>query len=280
MGCGFKGKLVWLVSLGVGRHCEPAVNLGACRKTMQSMVRRVASKLAAAVLETVLKEAERLLAAGQYAAAAAQLNKGVNLGNLPSRAHLADLLRSVRNGIVKDFEMAFRLAEEGVRFGCHHCQGVIACCYVQGLSMPGLVDDEANIFALALESAGKGSKYGQFALGQLRVRAVGVAPDHVAALAQYRLAASQHYDWAQHSIGLVFMNGHGVSRNYAEALRWFKLAAAQGLAAALHVVGLFFQEGYGVSTDITKAIRWYKRAAAAGHDGAARVLRRLQHYGE
>ena len=60
---------------------------------------------------------------------------------------------------------------------------------------------------------------------------------------------------------------------------WFKLAAAQGFAAAFHVVGLFFQEGYGVSADIAKAICWYKRAAAAGHDGAARVLRRLQSNG-
>ena len=71
VGCGLKGKLVWLLWLGVGLHFEPQRNWGACRKMMQSIARRVAAGLAAAVPERAAKEAERLLAAGQYADAAA-----------------------------------------------------------------------------------------------------------------------------------------------------------------------------------------------------------------
>ena len=52
VGCGFKGRLVRLLSLGVGRHFEPQRNWGACHQMMQSTVRRVASKLMAAVFRT------------------------------------------------------------------------------------------------------------------------------------------------------------------------------------------------------------------------------------
>jgi len=49
VGCGFKGELVRLLSLGDGRHSEPQRNWGACRKMMQSITRRVAAGLAASV---------------------------------------------------------------------------------------------------------------------------------------------------------------------------------------------------------------------------------------
>ena len=44
VGCGFKGELVRLLSLGMGRHCEPQGN-----KMMQGIARRVAAGLAATV---------------------------------------------------------------------------------------------------------------------------------------------------------------------------------------------------------------------------------------
>jgi hypothetical protein len=49
LGCGFKGDLVRLLSLGMGRHCEPQRNSGASRKMMQGIARRVAAGLAATV---------------------------------------------------------------------------------------------------------------------------------------------------------------------------------------------------------------------------------------
>ena len=46
VGCGFKGRLVRLLSLGVGLHFEPQRNWNACRKMMQMNVRRLAAGLA------------------------------------------------------------------------------------------------------------------------------------------------------------------------------------------------------------------------------------------
>jgi hypothetical protein len=65
---------------------------------MQSNVRCVAAGLSAAVQEIAVKEAEDLLAAGQHAAAVAQLQRAIDLGHLPSRARLADLFLSDREG--------------------------------------------------------------------------------------------------------------------------------------------------------------------------------------
>ena len=127
MGCGFKGRLVRLLSLGVGRHFEPQRTLGACRKMMQFNVRRVAAGLAAAVRNKFVKEAEELCASGQCAAAVVPLQRAINLGDLPSRALMAWLLSDGREGVAKDEQTAFELAEEGARLGCHHCKGVMAC---------------------------------------------------------------------------------------------------------------------------------------------------------
>ena len=275
VGCGFKGKLVRLLSLGVGNHFEPHRNWGACRKMMQSNVRFVAAGLAAAVLQRAIKEADILLAAGQYAAAAAQLQRAIDLGHLPSRAHLADLLIHDREGFVRDRARAFVLVEEGVRLGCHHCQGVLSFCYWLGVG--GFVD-VARPLPLARESAGKGSKYGQFMLGRLYywARGVGgVVQDDAAAVAQFRLAAAQGYDVAQYYLGCMYCDGRGVAQDHAEALRLYKLAAAQGFGEASNKVGHFYEMGWSVAADRAEAIHWYKRAQAAGDPLAAHSLRLL-----
>ena len=131
---------------------------------MQSIVRRVAAGLAAAVGSKVGKEAEELCASGQCAAAAVALKLAVDLGHLPSRALLAHMMLDGREGVAKDWNVAFELVEEGARLGCHHCQGVMAGCFNCG---QGCERDHTQSIELAFESSGKGSRYGQHALGEL-----------------------------------------------------------------------------------------------------------------
>jgi hypothetical protein len=66
------------------RHIEPQSNWRACHRMMQSTVRRVASKLMAAVRDEAAKEAEELCASGQYAAAVVPLQRAIYLGHMPS----------------------------------------------------------------------------------------------------------------------------------------------------------------------------------------------------
>jgi hypothetical protein len=202
MGCGLKGKLVRLLSLGVGRHFEPQRNTRACCNMMQFNVRRVAAGLAAAARDRVAKEAEELCGTGQCAAALVPLQQAIGLGHVPSRALKAWLLIEGREGVASDEKSAFELAEEGARLGCHHCQGVLARCYIgiHGWGY-GCVRDEERGAELARKSSGKGSRYGQFSLGFL------------------------HY-WD----ALDLFSAHeGQQEGFAQAVALYRLAAAPGL---------------------------------------------------
>jgi TPR repeat protein len=273
VGCGFKGRLVRLLSLGVGRHFEPQRNWGACRKMMQSNVRHVAAGLAAAVRDEAAKEAEELCTSGQCAAAVVPLQRAIHLGDSPSRALMAWLLIRGREGIDEDEERGFELAEEGARLGCHHCQGVMAFCLYDGC---GCKSDSAQSLELARESSGRGSRYGQLTLGVLHHHGLGgLARDRAQALAFFRLAAAQGLDFAQLILGNMYHYGQGVAQDHAEALRLYQLAAAQGHPQSLFKVGEYHEEGRGVRKNKATAIRWYRRAQAAGFAEAAYALQRL-----
>jgi TPR repeat protein len=245
---------------------------------MQSIVRRVAAGLAAAVGSKVGKEAEELCASGRCAAAAVALKLAVDLGHLPSRALMAWMMREGREGVARDWNGAVELAEEGVRLGCHHCQGVLATlCYWKAPPCCGLGGDVARALELARESSGKGSRYGQYALGRLHQYGVGLAEeeeedDYTQVFALYRLAAAQGFDGAQHELGDIYGAGEIVAEDDAESLRWHRLAAAQGHPHSLCSIGSHFQY---VIEDVAEAIRWYRRAQAAGHPNAAYLLRQL-----
>jgi len=273
VGCGLKGRLVWMLSLGVGRHFEPQRNRRACHQMMQNNARRVASKPMAAVRDKAAKEAEELCASGRCAAAVVALQRAIDFGDTTSLALKAWLLIHGREGVAKDEKKGFELAKEGARLGCHHCQGVVAYCCCWGW---GCERDEARSLELARESSGRGSRYGQFTLGQLHHYVKGgLARDDAQVLAFYQLAAAQGLDEAQYCLGVMYLHGFGVAREPAEALRLWHLAAAQGHPTALYYVALCHEHGCGVAADVVEAIRWYRRAQAAGDTRAARALQRL-----
>ncbi len=66
----------------------------------------------------------------------------------------------------------------------------------------------ARSLPLARESAAKGSKCGQYVIGDLSCSvAGGVAADLAAAVAQFQLAAAQDYDKAQCCLGVMYQLG-------------------------------------------------------------------------
>jgi TPR repeat protein len=273
VGCGLKGRLVRLLSLGVSRHFELQSDWRACHQMMQSNARRVASKRMAAVRDEAANEAEELCASGQCAAAVVPLQRAIDFGDSTSRALKAWLLIDGREGVVKDRKRAFELAEEGARLGCHLCQGVMAYCFFSGR---GCERDYARSLSLARESSGRGSRYGQLTLGELHYFGRGgLAQDYAQAVAFHRLAAAQGFDGAQHSLGYMYYTGEGVAHDFAEALRWYQLAASQGYPEAMYFVASCHENGYGIAADVAEAIRWYKRAQAAGDPAAADRLQQL-----
>ena len=242
------------------------------KKFILEIAQWIASKHVRFVRDKAAKEAEELCASGQCAAALALLQKAIDFGDLPSRALKAWLLLEGREGVAQDHIEAFKLVKEGVRLGCHHCQGVMALCYRSGF---GCMSNAAQSLELAHKSSGMDSRYGQYALGDMYWHSRGGPARFAQALAVYRLAAAQNLDGAQYMLGLMYDLSLGVAEDNAEALRLYLLAAAQGLPRALFTIALCHQIGIIVPENKAEAIRWYMRAQAAGNPHAADALQRL-----
>jgi len=237
------------------------------------LIKHILYRLIANASPILYKKGLALVAIGQCATAMVQLGRSIKNGHLPSRALKAWLLINGREGVAKDWNGAFELAEEGTRLGCHHCKGVMAWCYKFGY---GIQRNAARSLELARESSGLGCRYGQCTLGLFYRWGEGViAHNYAQAVALYRLAAEQNLDWAQCSLGYMYFRGLGVAQDDAEALRLYKLAAAQGHPHAMYDVAACYEEGRGVRNNKAKAILWYRRAQAAGDPYAADALRRL-----
>jgi TPR repeat protein len=228
VGSGINGKLVRLLSLGVGRHFEPQRNRRACHRMMNTNVRRVAAGLAAAVRNKVVKVVEELCASGQCAAAVHKLQEAMYLGDLPSRALLAWWLIHGRQGVASNKKRALVLAKEGVRLGCNHCLAVLAWL-VREPSHPLRFVDAAAV-EMANRSAAHGSRFGFFVLGLFK-RSLSQKPNLRLFYDYIRLAAEQGLDSAQLWMGYICLD-FGGSR--LEQQGWYQLAAAQGHITALH----------------------------------------------
>lgn len=110
-------------------------------------------------------------------------------------ASRATVLLEGREGVPKNLKRAYALASIGAEFGCPHCKGVLARCFLAGY---GCQLDLALAESLAQESADAGSRYGLYVLGWLayekgRVVAAKTywqkAADMGMAVAQFNLAS-------------------------------------------------------------------------------------------
>jgi uncharacterized protein len=245
---------------------EPVPN--ARHQLADTIVKRLAAGRSAKTVEGLHARAVQLRRTGQCAAAAALLKQAIDLGHLPSRADLADLLFLGRQGVACDKKRVKELAEDGARLGCHHCQGFLARSLMR--------TNVAECLALANESAAKGSCYGQRVLGYMhQMGLAGVTVDYAKAVAFYQLAAAQHYDEAQNDLGFISSKGIGVEVDYLVSMRWYQLAANQGHPTALSNIARLYLQGRGVAADKDKAIEYFRKAHAAGQRDAAKDLQKL-----
>jgi hypothetical protein len=221
MKSGFTARLVRMLSYGTASY---TVSRRAYNKFMCINIRHVAAKMTVAMLDRMFNEAMRLLSMKQCIAAVALLEVSNTMEHLPSRALLASILVSGREGVATDRFRTFKLAFSGKQLGCHHCQGVLAYFYWNGLNPPDFV----RVIKLAQDSSDKGSCHGQYILGLLYHHGHGVEKDYVKAVMLYRLAAEQNLADAQHILAYMYQNGYGVKKELCKARQFYQLAAAQG----------------------------------------------------
>ena len=178
-----------------------------------------------------------------------KLEHAIAMGSLRARAYLADmLLQGHTVGVAYDFDAAVDLVSQYDRMD-PDCEGVLAQCHFHA-------DELNDARRLAEDSARKGSKYGQLALGLLEKKKGNLAKAKAAA--HFALAADQNYDEAQYK--LAEMKYGDAVQNIPEALRLLKLAAVQGNKHAFYLIGCL----YGINDDESEKKRWIEYYLDAG----------------
>ena len=122
-------------------------------------MRRIAAGRVAATLLHLQTSAQALRSRGQCVAAAKLLRQAIALGNVASRADLADMLHAGREGLPRDLKKGYELAVEGVNSGCHHCAGVASHYFLACNAYMKSKRHELLMLQLARDSAARGSRF-------------------------------------------------------------------------------------------------------------------------
>jgi TPR repeat protein len=187
------------------------------------------------------------------------LKQAIGFGSLKARACLADmLLNGTTLGVLPNFEE--------VQVLCHvpharpdqvaDCEGVLAHLRFKR-EYHGPVRQK-EIRDAAKHSADAGSKYGQLAIGLIRLSENNPA----LAFAQFDLAARQNYDQAQVALGELCLRA--TPPNQDEALRLFELAALQGNTYAFQLIANIHKKNADEPASCMEAVKWFTFRKEAG----------------
>jgi TPR repeat protein len=195
-------------------------------------------------------------------------------------AHRATILLEGRKGVPKNLKRAFDLASIGAEFGCPHCKGVLARCYLAGY---GCQLDLALAERLAQESADAGSRYGLYVLGWLayekgRVVAAKTywkkAADLGLAVAQFNLASLlvrvrqslrmllQRQQKEEHFLELCRL----IQQLDEESFLLYLEASKTGYPSAWQELGMMFHYGITVAVNMSLASQCFAKAKKAGNE--------------
>mgnify|MGYP001557269015 CR=1 FL=1 len=124
-----------------------------------------------------------------------------------------------------------------------------------------------------LERAANGHQaVGQYTLGTLYERGIGVGKNPAEAIRWYQFAADQGNRKAMYRLGIAYSQGAGVDLDYTKAAEWFEKAANAGLVDAQFNLAVLYERGEGVPQSLLDAYKWYAIAASHGDkESAARV---------
>lgn len=199
--------------------------------------------------KTATADGERLLAAGNAAAALDVLLPLAKSGNAIAQRHIGEVLLA---GIGSD----------GAR------------------QAPLIEADPPTAIKWLTAAASAGDPIAQCRLAELHFKGEHLPQSDTEAEAWYRRAATLGLAEAQDMLSWLLAESDGRAPDYAESRRWAEAAAAQGLAASMTRLGLFHHNALGVPRDSEAAVTWWRRAALLGEADAQAMLGAAHHIGQ
>ncbi|MEM7312284.1 MAG: hypothetical protein AAF497_03945 [Planctomycetota bacterium] len=96
------------------------------------------------------------------------------------------------------------------------------------------------------------------------------------AIAYYKRALEQEYDWAAIGLAAIYINGNGVPKNGKLAYEYAESAAGMGNARGYYILALLHDEGLGVKQSVSMRNQYLQLGAKCGDDLSAEALNRLR----
>ncbi|WP_084712016.1 tetratricopeptide repeat protein [Tanticharoenia sakaeratensis] len=88
--------------------------------------------------------------------------------------------------------------------------------------------------------------------------------DLTKAAVSYRRAGELGDPWGQYNLGILLMRGLGIDADLSRALALFRAAASVGHAKSMNLVARFTEKGWETSRDPVIALDWYRRSDEGG----------------
>ena len=91
----------------------------------------------------------------------------------------------------------------------------------------------------------------------------------------FRQAAEQGNGHGQFALGYLYDKGIGVAQDDAEAARWYRKSAEQGITVAQNNLGIMYEHGRSVPQDYVRAYLWYDLSVSLPGADRSKAVRKL-----
>jgi TPR repeat protein len=219
-----------------------------------------------------MNAANKALARGDHAAAAAEFQKLAEQGDKKAQANLG-YMYYVGEGVEQDYTKAVKWVKKAAILGDRDSQYNLAVAYAFG---EGVKQSYKEAFHWYRRAAEQNHAVAQYSLGVSYAYGEGIAKNPELAAEWFKKSAEQGYERAQVLLGSLYHTGDGVEKNYEQAAHWYRKAADKGNAAAQYNLGSLYRAGNGVKQDYNQAVRWFRLSADQGYAAAQNELASME----
>ncbi|MFQ5534907.1 MAG: tetratricopeptide repeat protein [Sphingomonadales bacterium] len=209
-----------------------------------------------------VREAQKILAAGEYERAYAEYQRITEKSGNPLAYFTLALFHQFGWGRAPDRVAACRLHEHAAQGGIPAAEHFLGDCLAKGVHRTA---DPARAAFWFQRAADHGHAFSLCRLAELLIAGEGVAKDPATGLAKCGKAADLGVASAMVRMGRFYLEGDLGAVNDEAAVEWFERAArAYSVEGAFLLAGML-RDGRGRSADPAAALYWFEAAASQGY---------------